>query len=60
MGRHTGPFSRNPEIGKSGRQIDRELDEVEQETIVRRAHDLGTEDQEAREANLTEARGGMN
>jgi len=60
MVKHTGPFSRNPEIGKTGRQIDRELDEVEQETIVRKAHDLDTEDQEAHEANLKEARGGLN
>jgi len=54
------PFVRNPEIGKPARQIDRELDEVEQQLIERAAHGLDTEDQRAREDNLKEARGGMN
>ena len=60
MGKELGRFSRNPEIGRSASEIDKDLDEVEQETIVRRAHGLDTEDQEAREANLNEARGRMN
>lgn len=60
MAKKTGPFSRNPELGRTGKQIDRDLDEVEQETIVRKAHNLGTEDQDAREANLKDARGSLN
>lgn len=54
------PFVRNPEIGKPAGQIDRELDEVEQEIIERAAHGLDTEDQRAREDNLKDARGGLN
>lgn len=54
------PFSRNPEIGKPARRLDRELDEVEQQLIERAAHGLDTEDQQAREDNLRDARGGLN
>ena len=35
-------------------------DEVEQEIIERTAYGLGTEDQEARDDNLKDARGGLN
>jgi hypothetical protein len=54
------PFSRNPEIGKSAKQIDAELDEVVEETMIRQANKLDVEDQAAREANLREARGQNN
>lgn len=60
MGKGLGPFSRNPEIGRPAKEIDKDLDKVEQQIIERKAHGLDTEDQEAREANLKDARGGLN
>ena len=55
-----GRLIRNPEIGKTPRQLDKEIKHVTVERTLRRGNNLTTEDQDARIANLRDARGRVN
>lgn len=50
-------FSTNPEYGRNRSDLDRDIDNVWAETTKRKVNGLDTEDQDARTANLKEARG---
>lgn len=58
--RNTHAFVENPQIGKTRRELDRELAETGAETSKRSGNRLDTEDQLARADNLREARGRIN
>lgn len=56
----TNPFHTNPQIGKTGPQLDAERTEAGYEESKRSRNGLDVEDQQARLANLNDARARLN
>lgn len=53
-------FQPNREVKKQRKQLDQELNKVEEDILARKSRGLDTEDDQARYANLKEARDRMN